>query len=769
MSSTIAVLAADCMEDYALAVTAASAVARKHGLAQCYPVLANGESETFPQVVHAYQVEWLRLDELFPATSPVERGHRIRASLFSLRAEPVYVAPGTTLDRIAASVLQCLRGSRPLDFDHRANTVTESDPLSSPDVLLLKRDSRHSIAAAYYACSTGKSVRFVDEWQADLDASLDASIASYLLVDDYAAFHKSLLARIVENEKFRQAPLGTGILTAFDEAAFTRLVVRILLTRDAPVMPAGLEHYRVITEHGNEMHMELDGGEFLCGAASGEDSSFNDPTFDCRPTCPHTSRRPAASLRVQHLLISSCNTFTLGDGVVGPEFSLLFRMMDGWCCSVMAPLKHALTGVAIPLLIEALARSGCSLGALAERLNSIAAYGADADPAYVLLGDPATIVSPPSLELQQPDAHLIGDSMALAGNLLGRCAAEWQLPPTTLRAVAARNDDRIAIVPLCSGLRSPDVYFAFRRRPDSDRWNLLLFSDRELPRTRVQLAVIGSAGVPSWLHVHTLDRIRELYRMQAFGIAIEIIQDIEAGILSQLRFGIGYPRLVEYLVGELMIRNLGSILEEQLTQARHTILDQLIELTADRLWLSQRYGRHYSSVRRAPSGTAPCPYCVSETTPWHYADEVTGRTSRTLMICARCGIIADHPTESPLHVSMGKLHELPLAGVTVTVSVSNRSETPLHVAVIAHFHEWRNLGISRDGEHVDLQLMAGQTAHHEFVFHFEKPFGDYMQDIHVFTLTGNFELSCHTQKLTSTHRALQQRGLVGIVAAPFAG
>jgi len=755
-----AVIEAGSRPDYALAVAAASRIASKRGLAHCYPVLAADRSRAgFARVLDAYGLVRLRLEDLFPANSVTERARQMRKALFPTSLRPVVIPADAHGDDIAAAVWLCLSESRPLEFGANEDALTDPEPGQSGHVLWVRSGCRHAVAAAFYAHAAGKQFGFVRDWQPALDSAPD-SAHSYLLVDDYATFQKSFLARALESPRLRSAPQGAGILTAFNDAEFTRLLVRILLDRDVLEPPPNLVRYRVVTEHGNEMHMELESGEFLCGAVQEDEDDGQELAFDCRPTCPHANRIPAGSVPVQHLLISSCNTFTLGDGIVGPQFSLLFRMLSGWCCSVMAPFKHALSGPAIPLLTDALARSGFSLGASTERLNSIAPYGARPDPAYVLFGDPETVIMAPAGEPHKPSATVIGDSLAVAGELNGRCAAEWSLPEASLDAVARKNGGQLALVPLCDSLRSPDVYFAFRQEPAAGSWSLVLFSGRELPRTRAQLALTGAAGISPQLHARALEAIRALYQLQAVGIPIGQIQHAEENIISQLRFGAGYPRLVEFAIGETVIRNMAAILDAQFTEARHEVLRQLVELTADRLWISQSYGRHYSSVRREPSGSVPCPYCACETTQWRFDDDCTGRPARTLVICARCGIIADHPTERELAVRIEKVGELPLDGVTVGVSVTNRAERTLKASVAAQFHEWRGLGVSADAGLFTFELAPGETLTRDFVFNFSKPFGDYMQDIHVFTLTEDFALSCFTQKMTSAHSSLRRKTLV---------
>jgi hypothetical protein len=466
-------------------------------------------------------------------------------------------------------------------------------------------------------------------------------------------------------------------------------------------------------------------------------------------------------------LISSCNSFTLGDGVVTEEFSILFNFLNGWCSSVLAPLKHALTGPGIPILMEALVRSGYSLGAICERLNSVAAFGSLPDPAYVLLGDPETVLTPPLAELCEPATRSHGDSLAVAGPLAGRFAAEIRLPATALDTVSRAGGGRVALVPLCDSLRTADVYFSFRLAPD-DTWRLILFSSRELGGTPVQFALTPAVGLCSEQHFRALEAIRGLYRLQAFGLPITLIQDAEERIVAQLRFAVGYPRLTEFAIGELVIRNLAEVLDEHLTEARHAVLQHLIELTADRLWISQVYGRHYSSIRREPAGRAPCPYCNCETTHWLYEDECTGRPPRRLVICARCGIIADHPAAKQIDVRMQKIDDLPLEGVRVGVAITNCSEHSMRPVIAAHFHEWRDLGVSSHLPPRDVQITGGETIELEMVFAFSKPFADLIQDIHVFTLTEEFELSCFTQKIVSQHSALLRNSLVTVGAIPEA-
>ncbi len=761
MTLRSAVIETSTRLEYALAVTAAARIAEVGGLSHCFPVLApHSPSTAFNAVVSAYDVERLQFDLLFPAASVSDRATRIRAELFVASISPVIVSPEAPSEVLAAAVWQCLRESRPLELTPGAAFCPVHDPGPGPHILLAGRHSRHAAAAAFYAHVTGKQFCPVDDLPSALDA-LSGRAESYLLVDEFTVFDKSFLARMLQHPSMREAPQGAGILTAIDEVSFTRLLVRMLLVRSATSLPAGLNRYRVLTEHGNEMHMELEGGEFLCGAANDE---LNELSFDCRPTCPHPERVPAGSLAVQHLLISSCNTFTLGDGIVGTQFNLLFRMVDGWCCSVIAPFKHALSGHSIPLLLESLARSGFSLGEIAERLNSIAPFGALPDPSYVLLGDPEVVIFPPAAKPGFPGVLQLRDSLAVASDLPDRFAAEWILPTDALHTVTRKNQGRLALVPLCDTLRSNDIYIAFHHKADTQNCGLLLFSSKELPYGRAQLAFTESAGVAPHLQTRTLFAIRSLYLLQAFGLSIDLVQEAEQTLLDHLRFALGYPRMIELATAELIIRSLPGIVDNKLHEIRCAVLGQFVELTAGRLWISQLYGRHYTSVRRQPATSALCPCCGCEITSWRYNDDCTQRPSRLLVICARCGIIADHPTENCLAVRMDTVGVLPLKGVCVSIAVTNLADCRLQASLAAQFHEWRDLGISARESAFSFELAPGETLERQLTFDFSRPFGDYMQDLHVFTLTKDFALSCFTQKMISTHHRLEQQSLVSLEA-----
>ena len=623
---------------------------------------------------------------------------------------------------------------------------------SSRNFLLIARESKHATLAAYYGKAVGKRVAYVDDWIAAFDALPRGSADSVLIVDDFTAFTKAFLARFLGHPRLQGMPSGNGILTALEPVSFSSLILRMLLARHAPTapLPGSPELYRVFTEHGNEMHMHLDSGEVLCGALNQE--GLSEAAFDCVPTCPHANRTSAATLPVQHLLISSCNTFTLGDGLAPPEFSLLFNMLTGWCSSVMAPLKHAFTGPGVPRLIEALAKSGFSLGALTERLNSIAVFGEEPDAAYVLLGDPEIRVHATTQTIQTPKTQDVGGAAALDILLNGNPAAEIAIPASTLRSSSGAAG-RLTVVPLCETLRAPDVYFCFRRAEEKETWNLILFSDRGLPRTRAQLLLAPPTGLEERHQVVAIERILSLRRLAAFGVPNPVIHHIEDDILTQVRFAAGHPRVIDFAIGDLVIRNLDTILSEEFAAARHAVLNEFIELTGTRLWISQNYGRSFTSVSRQPGTPGSCPYCDCEITDWVYDDRVEGRNARTVSICARCGIIADHPKIKTLDVRMEVIRNLPLEGLLFRISVHNTGDHTIHASIAAAFHEWRPLGVTGGLGPAEVTLAAGEIVEREIAFTFSKPMPDYMQDVHVFTLTDDFELSCFTQKMISRHNA----------------
>ena len=132
------------------------------------------------------------------------------------------------------------------------------------------------------------------------------------------------------------------------------------------------------------------------------------------------------------------------------------------------------------------------------------------------------------------------------------------------------------------------------------------------------------------------------------------------------------------------------------------------------------------------------------------------------MICARCGISADYPAECELTVNMGRINILPQEGARIPVAVTNCTERRMRGSVATQFHDWRSMGISVDKDVVDFDLAPRETFEREFVFKFARPFGDYIQDIHVFTLTDKFALSCFTQKMMSRHAAVMRKDIVSV-------
>jgi len=114
---------------------------------------------------------------------------------------------------------------------------------------------------------------------------------------------------------------------------------------------------------------------------------------------------------------------------------------------------------------------------------------------------------------------------------------------------------------------------------------------------------------------------------------------------------------------------------------------------------------------------------------------------------------------------MSKVQGLSLEGARIAIAVTNCTDVRLKASLAAQFHEWRSLGVSVDKDVFTLELAPHETLTEELVFDFARPFGDYMQDIHVFILTEAFALYCLTQKMISTHTALRREALVSIGAS----
>ena len=166
----------------------------------------------------------------------------------------------------------------------------------------------------------------------------------------------------------------------------------------------------------------------------------------------------------------SRDAFSPSEGLAPGDFRLLFRLLDGQPSAVLAPFKHVQANDALPLMIEAMARNGCTLGEIAYRVNARANVGTLPDYGFLVLGDPEiTVVGCDGRDADAVKITKISGAVAV----LTEFGAARRAFTATVPAIDGGAP--IAVLPISANSRSLDIFFALGRLGDAETMDVTLF------------------------------------------------------------------------------------------------------------------------------------------------------------------------------------------------------------------------------------------------------------------------------------------------------
>jgi len=186
-------------------------------------------------------------------------------------------------------------------------------------------------------------------------------------------------------------------------------------------------------------------------------------------------------------------------------------------------------------------------------------------------------------------------------------------------------------------------------------------------------------------------------------------------VLSVIRSQDKYPWLVE----NLRPRENGALkdaLDHQFVEVRHALLRDLLRRSADRLWLSHHYSRHYPEGRHlSPQEfNRVCDFCGNETHCWRYEDSCIGLPSRDMVMCSRCGIVADEPAEKEIEIRLEPVRKLEGTSHRHRLVIHNRSNRHVQLSFFLQFHHWKQLGIEQNTAISDASIEPGGSIEKRF-------------------------------------------------------
>jgi hypothetical protein len=630
------------------------------------------------------------------------------------------------------------------------------DPPRDPHrVLLVERGAPEAVPAVFFALATGRTVMLTDDLS-DYPARL-AGARSAILAGPAHRFGKRFLKELLDWAQAREAAARQlGVLTGRNAAHVSEICAKLLIARrrhaagvwlpDPATTPGAASEFELIAAHGNEIHLNYREDQVLCGRKASFAPSAPD-AFDCGRDCPMENRVDAGAVAASAILLMSCDAFSPSEGLAPSDFSLLFRLLDGQPCAVLAPFKHVQANKPLVLMMEAMARTGCTLGEIAHRINARANIGTLPDYGFLVLGDPEiTVVGRDGRDCGAVKITETSGAVVVLTELDGGRHAFTATVP------ALDDAAPLAVLPISANSRPPDIFFALGWSGDAGTMDVTLFRKDPFEPGPFEFAVMPAYQPDDG----ELERGRVALRRarlltHIFG-ACEALATAETALRGLLTMACAFPCPIEFAVGQQIMLNLDSFMAERAADLRRSACDRILEaLATRRIWISQEYADLFADLRRAgPAHDCACPHCGNEAVAWAYADRITHLPSRHVSICSRCGIISDVPAHTPLRVAFPTIGRFRTREEPVEVRVTNTADTPAAVSLALQLNEWRTQGLSGAGCRVELEIDAKQTRTHTARLHFPERFHDDILSVQLFLVDQSLDLLFFSQKVQST-------------------
>lgn len=608
-----------------------------------------------------------------------------------------------------------------------------------------------SLPAICYALATGRSLRLVADFNAVEGALIGTTSA--MLAGPPELFHKAFLKHLLAwSQQTPGTPRQIGIITGRDALQMFDLVAKLLIagfqrSRTSPEPVAAEAAFAFIGAHGNEMHLSYRDG-VLCGRSAALAES-PDAAFDCGVGCQFKPRYRAEQVSKRTVFLISCDGFTPSNGFAAAEFGVLFGLLDGPACNILAPYKHVQVNDALLTMIKAMARANYPLGDIAALANACCNPGSLPDYAYLILGDPELAVAQqPGPEVPPPE-HVV-----TAAGVLVRAFIRPGQAALSVRIPVVKTDQPLALLPVSDNLRSAASLFAFGTVPGQDEIDVTLFDADSLPEGSIEFAVVAAQRAAPEALARASARLQKVRLFDAILGAESHSAELRAQLTELLQMAAAFPRPIETVRGQTRMLHLEAMIEAQFVRLQRALANALLEALAEqRLWISQEYGKLFACVARAgPDHDGTCPHCALHVTAWRYDDPLTGLPSRHMQICDRCGIIADAPLDNPITLTVATIGSLYTRQVPVKTRITNAGLEPIGVSLVVQMNRWQLDGIAAEDSRFDVELPPGESADHCTTLHLPSPFQDDVLAIQAFAVTDQLDLVFASQKVLAAVR-----------------
>jgi hypothetical protein len=214
------------------------------------------------------------------------------------------------------------------------------------------------------------------------------------------------------------------------------------------------------------------------------------------------------------------------------------------------------------------------------------------------------------------------------------------------------------------------------------------------------------------------------------------------------------------LGGARAARPAPPLLGDDLTEVRRAVLAELRRVIArERSWLSHQYRCECAVVGciEPKANAAHCPACGEGTTHWRYEDAAGEVEPRRLVICHRCGIIADTPAPPVLEVRFSPPDEVRGPVYRERFIIRNLRSEAMAVSVAAQFNEWELAGIVAHPPLHELILDAGASEQVVVDFTWPEALPPDIVSLHCYAMSERCELSAFTRKVVRAQAAAGSR------------
>lgn len=634
--------------------------------------------------------------------------------------------------------------------DWASNLIAAQTGAGDPTRVLIAIAGRtDTLAAIYYGLQTRRSIRLMADFDA-VEAAL-AGVTSAILAGPPEVFGKRLLKRLLDwAQQSPAAPRQIGIITGRDPVQMFDLVAKLVLAglprgtpEQALIAPAGQgDAFEFIGAHGNELHLSYRDG-VLCGRSAAL-AATPAAGFDCGAGCQFKPRYRADQVRKSTVFLVSCDGFTPSDGFAPSAFSLLFGLLDGPVCNILAPYKHVQANAALLTMIKALARANYPLGEIAFLANGRANRGVLPDYGYVVLGDPElTAIARPPEPAPPPE------TVETAQGALVRAVIRPDQTALTVRLAVPHTDQPLALVPVSDNLRAGAPLFTIGALPGRTEIDVSLFDAAPLPAGLVEFAIVAAQPADPAILARTVAQLQNCRLFAAILEAEDTSADLQAQLWHLLHSAAAFPRLIEAAHGQALMLQLDALIATRLAQVQRALADSLLAaLATQRLWISQDYVKLFACVTRAAADSdSSCPHCTQHVTTWRYDDPLTNLPSRHMGICDRCGIIADAPVVNAIQLAVETIGSLRRRDVPVTARITNTGTVPAGASLVVQMNRWQIDGIGATDCRAEFMLGPGETREHCATLHLPSPFQDDVLAIQAFAVTDQLDLVFASQKV----------------------